>query len=1055
MAAVPNLRLKEFIHLHVHSPYSFLDGVSPIERLLQRAKHLGMPAMALTDHNSLTGTIRFYDRAREMGIKPIIGAEVDVKGGYHLTLLAQNLKGYANLCHLLSETHLVKPDSHPAATKEMLARHSSGLIALSGCGKGEIPSLVARGLPEEAKEAAGFYQSIYPDRFYIELVYHPNRDGRRSIYRLLEFARELCLPVVATNDVHYAEMEEYAVHELLESIRQIIPIEQLPGTRTVEQYLKSPAEMAALFRDIPEALSNTVAVAEQCNLDLPLGEPKFPVFPSPTGYSAQSYLKELTYQGASRRYGNPSTAILDRLEHELEVISFLGFETYFLVVWDIARFAREKGIRYQCRGSAVNSLVVHCLDISNVDPLEYDLLFERFMHEERREMPDIDLDFQRTRRDEVKEYITSKYGRNNVAAVATINTFQARSAIREAAKALNLPKSALIALQAGVRWQSVKDLAKCIDTLPELKTNRALKNPVFKDFLKLCSALDGLPRHLSVHLGGLVISPGMLADWVPQQWSSGGDVITQFDKDDIERLGLIKMDILAVPTLDVIEDTVAEVKRTRGIEVNVDSIPRDDAEVFAMHREGDTIGCFQVESPAQREMAGRLLPECFDDLILLLALIRPGPMKSRMHEKYLKVRQRQQPLTYLDKRLEPVLKETLGQLVYQEQVLRIAHELAGMSYADADGLRRAMTHGRSPEEMEKMREAFISSCLSNSVSKTIAQTAWQEVSAFAAYGFPKGHAASYAIPAYQTLWLKCHYLPEFLVSVLNNQPMGYYPSWVLVQYARWKGIEVLLPDINRSMDCYSLQDGAIRVGLSQLKGISNPALASILNARNKDGQFRSLEDFLLRTNVPKPTTEDLIKVGAFDSICDSRSQLISQLDSLLTSKKRRKHGKQNEMIPLNEVGEENLTDALTPSIDTALWQHYELGLLGLPISGHPLDSLDGRIKGITKIKDLKGLPANHRVKLAVGVIRYQTPPIWDGTRVVYICAADDTGIVDITLFPDAQERSGEALFKAGWLLVEGIVQRRGLHALSVIAYRVAALQIPASRQSKKCFENYM
>ncbi len=353
--------------------------------------------------------------------------------------------------------------------------------------------------------------------------------------------------------------------------------------------------------------------------------------------------------------------------------------------------------------------------------------------------------------------------------------------------------------------------------------------------------------------------------------------------------------------------------------------------------------------------------------------------------------------------------------------------------------------------MEKIREAFISSCLSNSVSKTIAQTAWQEVSAFAAYGFPKGHAASYAIPAYQTLWLKCHYLPEFLVSVLNNQPMGYYPPWVLVQYAGWKGIEVLPPDINMSMDRYSLEDRAIRMGLSQLKGVSNPALASILSAKNKDGQFRSVGDFLLRTNVPKSTTEDLIKVGAFDSICGNRCQLISQLDSLLTNKQRRRHGTQNEMIPFGEVGKENLTDASTPPIDAALWQHYELDLLGLPISGHPLDSLDGRIKGITKIKDLKGLLANHRVKLAVGVIRYQTPPIWDGTRVVYICAADETGIVDITLFSDAQERSGEALFKAGWLLVEGIVQRRGLHALSVIAYRVATLQPPASSQRKKCF----
>jgi error-prone DNA polymerase len=1046
--------LKEFVHLHVHSPYSFLDGASPIERLLQKAKHFGMPAISLTDHNSLTGTIRFYDRAREMGIKPIIGAEVDVEGGYHLTLLVQDLKGYANLCHLLSEAHLAKPDSPPAATKEMLARHSSGLIALSGCSKGEIPSLVARGLPEEAKDAAAFYQSIYLKRFYIELVYHPNRDGRRSIYRLLEFARELCLPVVASNDVHYADMEEYAIHELLEAIRQIIPIEQLPNPRTVEQYLKSPAEMAALFRDIPEALSNTVAVAEQCNLELPLSEPKFPVFPLPTGHSAQSYLRKLAFEGASHKYGSLSSAILGRLEHELEVISFLGFETYFLVVWDIARFARVRGIRYQCRGSAVNSLVVYCLDISNVDPLEYDLLFERFMHQERREMPDIDLDFQRTRRDEVKEYITSKYGSNNVAAVATINTFQARSTIRQVAKALNLSESAVVALQAGVRWQSVKGLAACIDTLPELKTNRALRNPAFRGFLKLCSALDGLPRHLSVHLGGLVIGPGRLTDWVPLQWSGGGDVITQFDKDDVERLGLIKMDILAVPTLDVIEDTVAEVRRTRGIELNVDSIPRDDPVVFAMHREGDTIGCFQVESPAQREMAGRLLPERFDDLILLLALIRPGPMKSRMHEKYLKVRQGQQPLTYLDKRLEPVLKETLGQLVYQEQVLRIAHELAGMSYADADGLRRAMTHGRSPEEMEKIREAFISSCLGNSVPEAVAQTAWEEVSAFAAYGFPKGHAASYAIPAYQTLWLKCHYLPEFLVSVLNNQPMGYYPPWVLVQYARWKGIDVLPPDINRSMDRYSLEDGAIRVGLSQLKGISNPALASTLSARNKHGQFRSLDDFLLRTNMPKPTIEDLIKVGAFDSICSNWSLLISQLDSLLTSNKRRSHGKQNEMSLLDEIGSKNPTDTSSQSIDAALRQHYELDLLGLPLSRHPLDSLDGRIKGITKIKDLKKLPANLRVKLAVGVIRYQTPPIWDGTRVVYICAADETGIVDITLFSDAQERSGEALFKAGWLLVEGIVQRRGLHALSVIAYRITALQYPASRLSENRLGNH-
>jgi len=793
LVPVPDARLSRFVHLHVHSPYSFLDGASPVERLLQRAKGLGMTAMALTDHNCLTGAVRFYDKAREMSIKPIIGAEVDVEG-YHLTLLSQDLNGYSNLCHLLSEAHLSRPVNRPMATRDMLAKYSDGLIALSGCSRGEVPSLVAKGQSAKAREVIDFYKGIYPGRFYIELVYHPSSTGKHLVHRLVDLARETSTSVVATNDVHYAEMEEYAAHELLTAIRLIVPVDQMPEPRTVEHYLKSPAEMASLFRDVPEAINNTLDIAEQCNLDLPLGVPKFPTFQVPEGHSPQSYLKELASEGAAQVYGHIVDIISERLEHELRVISLLGFETYFLVVWDIARFAREKGIRFQCRGSAVNSLVVRCLGISNVDPLEHDLLFERFMHEGRREMPDIDIDFQRRRRDEVRDYIAGKYGRENVAAVATINTFLARSAIRETAKALKMAEDDVKELQQGVRWQSVRDIVERSDTLPELKTNKALHSQEFGDFLKLCASLDGLPRHLSVHLGGLVIGTGDVTDWVPLQRTTGGDVIAQYDKDDIERLGLIKMDILTVPTLDVIEDTVAEVKRTRGVEIDIDSIPRDDPKAFEMHREGDTIGCFQVESPAQREMAGRLLPDCFDDLILLLALVRPGPMKSRMHEKYLKVRHGEAPLTYMYNRLEPVLKETLGQLVYQEQVLKIAHELAGMSYSEADGLRRAMTHDRSKEEMEKMHHSFVSRCVSNRVSKSNAEQAWDEIAAFAAYGFPKGHAASYAVPAYQTLWLKRYYLPEFLVSVINNQPMGYYPTRTLVQYAKWKGQDRAVTD---------------------------------------------------------------------------------------------------------------------------------------------------------------------------------------------------------------------------------------------------------------------
>jgi len=1016
-----------FIHLHVHSPYSFLDGASSLDRLLVKAQAMDMPVMGLTDHNRLTGAIRFYRKARDCGIKPIIGAEVDIEGGHHLTLLCKGNRGYTSLCRLLTEAHLSNRGRNPEATREMLRRHRTGLIALSGCSKGEIPSLVRRGRYEEAVRAACFYRDLYRDDFYVELISHPSQQSIADSHWLAEFARQQSIPVVATNNVHYAEMEDYATRELLNAIDQNIPVSQLKTPRTVEQYLKSPDEMAELFADIPEALTATGEIAARCNLELELGRPRFPKFPVPLGETEHSYLSKLALDGALSKYGHLSDETRQRLDFELDTINQLGFCGYFLVVWDIVRWARKNGIRCQARGSAVDSLVVYALDISIVDPIEQDLLFERFMHPLRREMPDIDLDVDRRRRNEVKEYICRKYGDDNVACVSTISTYQARGAIRDAGKALQLPLRVIEEASRGIHYLSVARLLDGADSLPELRNNDIYQKPELSGFFRSCAALDGLPRHLSVHLGGLLIGDGHLSDSVPLEWSSGGDIISQYDKDDIEQLGIVKMDVLSLPTLTVIEDTLAEIEKTHGAPIDLDRIPRNDPAVFSLLRDGRTVGTFQLESPAQREMAGRLLPDRFEDITVSLSLVRPGPLKSSMDKIYLPRRHGKEPVSYLHPKLEGALGETLGVILYQEQVLKVAHDLAGMSYAEADGFRRAMTHDRTDGEMESMRDSFITSAARNSVSRDIAEKVFEQLAAFAAYGFCKAHAATYAVIAYQTLWLKRHYPAEFMAAVLSNQPMGYYPPRVLAADARRMGVKILPPDVNKSSDRYTVENGAIRVSLRQLKGMSEEALESILTAR-ASGRFVSLRDFVLRTNTSQPIIENLTRVGAFDSLITC-AELRKQLPGLLRLKQKGNRGTR----PFFEDAwpDRNLTRKWTPD-NRKERMIAERELLSLDLSAHPLDFLPGG-NGYTRMKDLPAVTTGKRVQIVGSVITYQTPPTRNGNRVVYIIMEDGTGLADVTVFNNVQEKYGQVLFREGWLKVTGKVQRRGPKALSIIA----------------------
>lgn len=1024
-----------FIHLHVHSQYSFLDGASSLDKLLEKAKALNMPALAIIDHNRLTGAIKFYEKAKALDIKPIIGAEIELERGYHLTLLCKDKNGYASLCRLLTEAHMANKSKQPCVTKEMLGKFSAGLIALSGCSKGELPTLIGKGKTEQARKAACLYREIFGYNFFVELIRYPSKDGMRNSYRLATFAKEEGIPVVATNNVHYAEMKEYRVKELLNAIGRNIPVSQLPGYRTVEQYLKSTKEMTRLFKDLPEAIDMTEEIASRCNLELDIGKLHFSKFEVPQGETQHSYLSKLALAGASRKYGSITPKIRNRLEKELETIKKLGFCGYFLVVWDIVRWAKKRGIRCQARGSAADSLVVYALDISTVDPIQYDLLFERFMHPLRREPPDIDLDVDRRRRNEVRDYIYQKYSAGNVACVGTINTYMARGAIRDTGKALQIPQEIIEEACKGIHYLSATKLMEHADSLPELKKSTIYKSPELKKLFELCVAIDGFPKHLSVHLGGLLIGDGRLSDLVPLEWSSGGDIISQYDKDDVEKLGLVKMDLLSLPTLTVIGDTLSNIKKNRGIDVDLNKIPKNDREAFAMLRGGKTIGTFQLESPAQREMAGRLLPNRFEDIIVSISLVRPGPLKSSMDKIYLPRRHSREPVTYLHPKLRNALSETLGVILYQEQVLQVAHDLAGMSYAEADGFRRAMTHDRTEEEMEKMRDSFISCSRKNGVSRKIAEKVFEQLAAFAAYGFCKAHAVAYAELAYQTLWLKCHYPAEFFAAVLSNQPMGYYPPRVLVADAKRFGVKILPPDINSSFDCYTVENGAIRVSLKQLKGVSKEALESILSAR-ADDKFTSLRDFVLRTNVSQPTLGNLVRVGALDSL-GSRNELLLQLPRLVNLRRKIVSGTR----PLFEdtKSEVNLPEELLDDGRKARML-VERELLSLDLSAHPLDFYPFD-NGVTKMKDLPSMATGKTTKIVGSVIGYQTPPTRNGNRVVYVIMEDGTGIADVTVFSDVQEKCGQVLFREDWLEVRGKVQRRGPKALSIIAADLSPLNI--------------
>jgi error-prone DNA polymerase len=1033
------------------------------------------------------GAVRFYRAAKAAGIKPIPGVELTTEGGHHLTLLARSRAGYANLCRMvtagrfrvLRETEKAAAGVGTPALQDLrkqprcefstIGKCSQEVIALSGCWFGEVSSAVRRDDVEAARRAVRRYQEIFGrDRFFIELCVEESEEKERlHIARLGELAREMGASVVATGNVHYLTPEEAGVQDVLACIQTLTTREEWHAIRRRggERYLKPPWEMARLFHGYPEAIVNTVRIAEQCEVDLGLGEFHFPHFrmrdyrperrpgwwPGPgeevEGEVAERLLEWLCWEGVKKRYGVTAAgvgtpALQERLGHELRVIRELGLCEYFLVVWDIVEEARARGIRCSGRGSAADSLVSYLLGITQVDPIRARLLFERFLNSERREMPDVDLDFDARRRDEMIGYVMERYGVEHTGMVATLNTYNARSAVREVGKAIGLPEELIGRISKSLPYTSAARIREAIAFLPELRGS-GFDAAALQELLDICETVDGFPRHLSVHLGGVVISRDAITEVTPLEVSAKGMVVCQFDKDDVEALGLVKMDMLGLRNLAAIEEALHILRETRGEEFDLDRIPLDDEKTFALLRSARTVGVFQLESPGMRGLLSRLQPTRFDDIVANISLFRPGPMQADMIGPYLARRHGEEPVKFLHPVLKQALGETYGVILYQEQVLEVASALAGFTLGQSDALRRAMTHDRSAEEMAGLREAFLDGCRRRGVGQAIAQEAFRQLSAFAAYGFCKAHAASFAIIAYQTAYLKAHYPAEFLAAILSNQPMGFYPPEVITNEAKHCGVEVRPVDINQSRDRYWVEEGAIRVGLAQVEGLSGAGLKAILRAREAEGPFLSLRGFCARIGLPRPMVENLIRAGACDGLGASRRKLLWEVQELCATGARRRERAQhgNGQLAL-AIAEEGGAGPALPALTEREEASGELAMMGVSVKRHPLHFARERLKemGVASRAQLDALPEGRKVRVAGIVISRQRPPTRSGRTVIFVTLEDETGLTEVTVFERVYDRWGKVIFSSSALIVDGVLQKRGRYGTVVIGEQFQAFR---------------
>jgi DNA polymerase-3 subunit alpha len=1058
-----------FTHLHIHTEYSLLDGMCRIQRLVQKAKELGMDSLAITDHGVMHGAIEFYQAAKEAGVKPIIGIEIYMapgsrhsrsasdKNNYHLVLLAKDRVGYQNLIQLTTKAHLEGFYYRPRVDKELLEQHHEGLIALSACLSSEISQLILSRRYDDAKKAALWYKEIFSD-FYLEIMRHPFPEMEAVNNYLIQIGTELGIPLVATNDVHYINQEDASAHDLLLCIGTNTTIHdekrlKMPGDF---YYLKSPEEMEELYKDIPQALENTQHIVAMCNLDLEFGRLHLPEIKLPEGKTADQYLSELCHQGLQQYYPNPTPEIKQRLEYELDVITKTQFSNYVLVVWDIISFTKKQNILFGVRGSAASSLVLHCLGITPLDPLEHGLIFERFLNIERKEMPDIDMDFQDDRRDEVINYVSQKYGQDHVAQIITFGTLGARAAIRDTGRALGMPYGDVDRVARLIPNVVGMTLARATDENKELKTIYQ-DDEIVRNLVNQARRVEGISRHASTHAAGVVISKEPLTNHVPLQRGARVNgqetVMTQFSMGDIAHIGLLKMDFLGLANLTILGRAKEIIHQHCGVDIDLYKIPMDDKKTFALLSAGETAGVFQLEGAGMRRYIKDLKPTVFGDISAMVALYRPGPMEHI--PRFIDAKHGRIPIRYPHPALENILKETYGVVVYQEQVLFIVREFAGYSLGQADIFRKAMGK-KIAEVMRKEKRNFINGAKKQNYSSEIAEEVFALIEPFAGYAFNKAHAFCYALIAYQTAYLKANYPAEYITAFLTIHAGQLEKVASTAAECRRLGIEILPPDINHSQLSFSLEDNsdsqsAIRFGLAAIKNVGAGAIEPIISERDKNGTFKSIEDLCRRSDlqtVNRRVMESLIKAGAFDSLED-RGTLLNSLGRILSLAQREQRLRETGQSTMFDLwGEEtalplpqlDLAPAGSSDREKAFW---EKELTGVSFSEKPFSPVFSARQGNAIFcGNIDAELDKHVIVTAGRVITARYSFTRKNESFAIVTLEDVSGKVEVIAWPQVFSQTEELWKEGNELIVQGRVRARD-DEVSVICDDVKYYEPPA------------
>ncbi len=1072
-----------FAHLHVHTEYSLLDGSNKITEYVARVKELGMDSAAITDHGAMFGVIDFYKEAKAQGIKPILGCEVyvapnsrfdkETTGGedryYHLVLLAENNQGYQNLMKIVSIGYTEGFYYKPRVDREVLARYHEGIIATSACLAGEVQRYIEKDRYEEACVAAKRYEDIFgKGNFFLELQDHGIPEQKQVNQGLLRMSRELGIELVATNDVHYTYAEDEKPHEILLCLQtgKRLSDEDRMRYEGGQYFVKSPQEMAELFRYAPQALENTQKIADRCNVEIEFGVTKLPQYDVPDGYTSWEYLNKLCSEGFAERYPDDDGTLRSQLDYELSIIQTMGYVDYFLIVWDFIKFARDNGIAVgPGRGSAAGSLVSYSLGITNIDPARYQLLFERFLNPERVSMPDIDVDFCFERRQEVIDYVVRKYGKDRVAQIVTFGTLAARAVLKDVGRVMDMPYAFVDSIAKMVPRELNITLDRALQVNPELR-NLYETNEQVKELVDMSKRLEGLPRHASTHAAGVVISQKSVDEYVPLSRAQDGSVTTQFTMTTLEELGLLKMDFLGLRTLTVIQNAVEMAGKSSGREIDIDRIDYQDQKVLDSLGTGKTDGVFQLESAGMKSFMKELKPQSLEDLIAGISLYRPGPMQ--FIPQYIRGKNHPDQVTYDCPELEPILKPTYGCIVYQEQVMQIVQQLAGYTLGRADLVRRAMSKKKAAV-MKKERQSFVygneeegvPGCIARGISEAVANKIYDEMMDFAEYAFNKSHAAAYAVVSYQTAWLKYYYPVEYMAALLTSVIDNSTKVSEYIASCRQMGIRILPPDINESIGVFSVSNGAIRYGLTAIKSVGKPVIAEIIREREEHGLYKDLEDFIERTagkELNKRAIENFIKAGAFDSFPLNRHQMVSVYEQIVdeaTRKKKTEFAGQMSLFdfaPEEDKASFKVRIPQVPEYGKEELLSLEKEVLGFYISGHPMEEYEEQWRRKISHVSTDFLPPEddedeklrdgERAVIG-GMITSKTVKATKNNKMMaFINVEDMTGSVEVIVFPRDYEKYGRQLNEDSMVFVSGRVSAELDKASKLILENITPFEKP-------------